>query len=78
MRRDTFLTALRRMCRVVPFEPFTVELVNRTRIVSRHPEAVRVEDDLAVFVEELTGAVQFFDADSVARLVSGAVPPKAG
>ncbi|MBA4063423.1 MAG: hypothetical protein C0501_06865 [Isosphaera sp.] len=77
MRRDAFLAALRRVCRVVPFKPFTVELVNRTRIVSRHPEAIRVEDGLAVYAEEVAGAYQYFDASSVARVVTGEVPPGA-
>ena len=73
MRRESFLEALKRMSRVAPFLPFTVELVNGTRIISRHPEAIRMEDDLAVYVEG-EGTTQLFDAASVARFVSQVIP----
>lgn len=73
MRRDSFLEALHRMSRATPFLPFTVELVNGARLVSRHPEAIRMEEDLAVYTEP-DGTTQLFDAASVARLVSQAIP----
>jgi uncharacterized alpha/beta hydrolase family protein len=76
MRRESFLDALRRMSGSTPFLPFTIELMNRTRIVSRHPEAIRMEGDLAVHVES-DGTVQLFDATSAARFVSQAIPPGA-
>jgi hypothetical protein len=64
------------MSRQVPFLPFTVELVNGIRIVSKHPEAIRMEEDLAVYTEP-DGTAQLFDALSVARFVSQAIPPGA-
>jgi hypothetical protein len=73
-RRETFLEALQRMSRVTPFLPFTVELVNGIRIVSRHPEAIRMEGDLAVYTEP-DGTAQLFDTSSVVRFVSQAIPP---
>jgi hypothetical protein len=76
MRRESFLEALMRMSSATPFLPFTVELVNGIRIVSKHPEAIRMEEDLAVFVEP-DDTVQLFDALSVARLVAQAIPPGA-
>ena len=76
MRRETFLEALHRMSRAVPFLPFTVELMNGIRIVSKHPEAIRMEEDLAVYVEP-DGTAQLFDAGSVARFVVQAIPPGA-
>ena len=76
MRRDTFLEAVRRMSRARPFEYFTVELVNGVRLISRHPEAIRMEEDLAVYVEP-DGTIQLFDATSVARLVTQVIPPGA-
>ncbi len=76
MRREPFLAALKRMSQAVPFRAFTVELLNGVRIVSKHPEAIRVEEDLAVFTEP-DGTVQLFDASSAARFVSQAIPPGA-
>jgi hypothetical protein len=76
VRKETFLEALHRMARATPFRPFTVELVNRARLIARHPEAIVVEQDLAVFTET-DGTTQLFDAASVARLVTQAIPPHA-
>lgn len=76
MRRETFLEALHRVSRAVPFLPFTVELMNGIRIVSKHPEAIRMEADLALYTEP-DGTAQLFDAGSVARFVAQAIPPGA-
>lgn len=51
MRRETFAEALGRFNAAVPFLPFTVELLNGVRLVARHPEAIVLHDDLAVYVE---------------------------
>jgi hypothetical protein len=64
------------MVRATPFRPFTVELVNRARLIARHPEAILMEEELAVFAEP-DGTTQLFDATSVARLVTQVIPPGA-
>jgi hypothetical protein len=51
-------------------------IFRRTRLASRHPEAIRMDDDLATFAEP-DGTVQLFDAASVARPVSLVIPPGA-
>lgn len=76
MRREPFLEALRRLSQADPFHFYTIELVNGERLIARHPEAVLVEEDLAIFTEP-DGTTQLFDASSVARLVSLVVPPGA-
>lgn len=73
MRRDTFERALRRLNQTAPFEPFTVELVTGVRLISRHPEAIVVRDDLATF-GETDGNAQYFDASCVARLATVVIP----
>lgn len=76
MRTATFREALGRFNAVQPFRPFTVELVTGLRLIARHPEAIILEGDLALHVE-IDETVQMFDAASVARLVSQAIPPGA-
>ena len=76
MRTATFEKALAQFSAVRPFEPFTVELVTGLRLISRHPEAIILEGDLAVYVE-IDFTVQLFDAASVARLVSRVIPRSA-
>lgn len=76
MRRDTFARALRLFNTARPFRPFTVELVNGARLISRHPEAMILHGDLAVFTE-LDRETEYFDATSAVRLVPYAIPPGA-
>lgn len=74
MRRDTFAEILGRFNSAQPFLPFTVELINRVRLVSTHPEAIIFwRGDLVVWVET-EDTNQYFDATSVARVVSVAIP----
>ena len=73
MRRETFEYALRRFSRAVPFEGFTVELVNLERLAGHHPEAFEISDDLVTHVER-DGTTHLFDASCVARLVSVVIP----
>jgi hypothetical protein len=76
LRRETFEQILRRFNSAEPFEPFTVELVNGIRLISRHPEAIILVGDLAVYVEP-DRTEQYFDASSVARIIDLIVPPGA-
>jgi hypothetical protein len=76
MRVDPFVVALRAYSLAVPFQRFTVELVNGERLIGYHPECFRMEDDLVWYVEP-DGTAQAFDASSVARLVSVVIPPGA-
>lgn len=76
MRRETFAYVLQRFNEMQPFESFTVELVNGVRLISRHPEAIILIGDLAVF-GELDDNTEYFDATSVVRVVPGEIPPGA-
>jgi hypothetical protein len=76
VRRDTFARALNAFNAVKPFRPFTVELVSGVRLIARHPEAIILLGDLAVFTE-LDDKEEYFDATSVVRLVPHAIPPGA-
>ena len=74
MRRDTFALILGRFNNAKPFENFTVELQNRLRGVSRHPEAITCwRGDLTLFVD-IDGANVYFDASCVVRVVDREVP----
>ena len=57
-----------------PFKPFTVEFFGGDRVVVRHPEALTVRDDAAMLIDP-DGVQQLFDAASVLRLHSIALPP---
>lgn len=73
MRRETFAEALGRFNATVPFRAFTVELLNGVRLATRHPEAVILYGDLAVYVET-DFTTQLFDASSVVRIIDLVVP----
>ena len=76
MRRETFEEALRRFSQAVPFQKYTIELMNGERLIGHHPEVFDLIGDLVVYVEP-DEVVQAFDASSVARFVSVVVPPGA-
>jgi hypothetical protein len=76
VRRDTFARALELFNTARPFRPFTVELVNGVRYISRHPELIILHGDLAMFTDS-DDETEYFDATSVARLVPHAIPPGA-
>jgi hypothetical protein len=76
VRRDTFARALELFDTAKPFQPFTVELVNGVRYVSRHPGVIILDGDLAAFTD-LDDKTEYFDATSVVRLVPHIIPPGA-
>jgi hypothetical protein len=76
MLAETFATALLAYLSAVPFQRYTIELLNRERLIGYHPECFRLEGDLVEYVEP-DGVAQAFDATSVARFVSVVVPPNA-
>ncbi len=73
MRRDTFARVLKLFDTAKPFQPFTVELVNGVRYISRHPGVIFLDGDLAGFTE-LDDRTEYFDATSVVRVVPIAIP----
>jgi hypothetical protein len=75
MRRETFVEALHRVERAVPFRRFTVELVSGERLIGYHPELFIVEEDLVSYEEE-DGTITYFDASCVARVVNVVVPSR--
>lgn len=70
MQTEAFERSLRAFSQRVPFEPFEVELVSRTRFTVDHPEALVFRGGLAVYIA-LDGTPTLFDHDGVSRL-SGA------
>ncbi len=76
MRRDTFAYVLKQLNDTKPFQPFTVELVNSVRYIARNPEVIILDGDLASF-GELDDATEYFDANSVVRVVPVIIPPGA-
>jgi hypothetical protein len=72
MRRETFAAALRQVNRAVPFQPYTIELMNGERLIGYHPELFVLEGDLVRYEE---GTVTtYFDASCVARVVDVVIP----
>jgi len=71
MREDVLADALYAYSHQTPFRPFTVELVNRVRLVA-HPEVFRIESGVVGYIAP-NGTVRMFDPSAVARLVSVAL-----
>lgn len=67
MRRATFATALRSFTNRRHFQPFVVELRTGFRLLVRHPEALVLRGDVAVFVRR-SFTHRLFDASSVNQL----------
>jgi hypothetical protein len=76
LRRDTFARVLTVFNTARPFLPFTAELVNGVRLISRHPEAMILRGDLVVFTD-VDNTSEYLDATSVVRLVPLPIPPGA-
>jgi hypothetical protein len=76
MESETFQRCLQAFLRRVPFQPFTVELVNGVRLRVEQPETVALNGGLAVHIAS-DGAPTFFDASGVADL-AGAVAGSLG
>lgn len=72
MREDVLADALYAYSHRTPFQPFTVELVNRVRLVAHHPEVFRIESGMVAYIGP-NGTVHMFDPSAVARLVSVAL-----
>lgn len=76
MKSETFETTLRSFSHIVPFQPFTVELVSGTRITVDHPEAMIIRGGVAVYVSH-TGAITILDHEGVSR-ISGLADTRSG
>ncbi len=68
MTADSFELALQIMRQRVPFQPFTIALVNGDRLEVDHLDALMVRESLAIFFAP--GKVpQLFDHEGVAQLI---------
>jgi hypothetical protein len=67
MRRDTFKVALRAFTKRRQFQPFVVELKTGFRLIVRHPEALMLRGDVAMFIRR-NRTHRLFDASSVNQL----------
>ena len=67
MNQETFDRALPSFARRSPFRPYVIELVSGERIVVRHPEAVAMHDEIAMF-RNPRGEFHLFDCSCVCRL----------
>ncbi len=67
MTKDNFESALRSFCRMVPFQPFLIELVSGERMTVTHPKAVFLHNDLVVFTSPRK-RYRLFDSSCVAEL----------
>jgi hypothetical protein len=71
MQTEALVTALRELTLAVPFKPFVVELTNGQTWLIDHPEAIRVENGVAIYVESgksSTSVTFLFDGHSVFRI----------
>ncbi len=68
MDRETFDSALLAFKRRVPFQPFTVSLVNGERVEVDHPDALVVRDGAALFAGP-GGVLAVFDYEGVAQVI---------
>lgn len=68
MDRGNFERSLRAFQRRVPFQPFTVALVNGDKIQVDHPEALVVRGGVAVFIDA-GGTPTLFDHQSVSQFI---------
>ncbi len=75
MLAEPFRSAIRLLRRRRPFEPYTVELLGRDRLVVTHPEALAVYGGMARYYEP-DGVERYFDSTSVVQVYSIAVPPR--
>jgi hypothetical protein len=67
MTPGNFERALQAFTHRKPFKTFLVELVSGERIQVRHPEAIRLEDGIAVFLAS-TRKFRLFDGESVSQV----------
>jgi hypothetical protein len=73
MTRDNFERVWRAFLRKQPFQPFTLELVNGSRLDINHPEVLRQQGDLIVYrstmgiqsVFECSGVLRFIEATGI-------------
>ena len=72
MERDNFDRSLRAFQRRVPFQTFTVSLINGDRLSIEHPEALIVRDGVAVYIAR-GGFPTLFDHESVSQLSAESV-----
>jgi hypothetical protein len=67
MRHATFVATLRALTNRRRFQPFVVELHTGFRLLVRHPEALTLRGDVAIFLRR-NGTHRLFDASSVNQL----------
>jgi hypothetical protein len=74
MTRKVFAAALRGFTRRHPFRPFLIEFTSGDRLLVTHPEAVRFEGDVLVYLSP-DRRYRLFDNESVCQLLD--LPPAA-
>ena len=68
MTPENFELSLQIMKGRIPFQPFTIALINGDRLEVDHPEALMVRESLAIFFAP--GRIpQLFDHEGVAQLI---------
>jgi hypothetical protein len=68
MTPSAFRSALTRVAKRRPFQPFVIEFVTGQQLTVRHPEAVEFGRILAAFISP-TRQVRLFDSFSVCQLL---------
>jgi hypothetical protein len=68
METERFEATLNAFMRRVPFQPFTVTLVNGDRFEVDHPKAVVVRDGVAIYVGP-GGVPVIFDHEGVSQFI---------
>ena len=69
MKQENFERAVHALIGRQPFRPFTIELVNASRIEVNHPEALTFQGELLV-CKSTSGAWSVFEWTGVVRLVT--------
>jgi hypothetical protein len=68
MTQKDFQKVLTAFCKRSPFRPFTLELLNGSRVEVNHPEALRQQGDLLIY-KSTSGIQSVFGYESVIRFI---------
>jgi hypothetical protein len=68
MTQENYERVLRAFFNIRPFRPFTLELVNGSRLDVNHPEVLRQHGDLIIYKSTM-GMQSVFECASVVRFI---------
>jgi hypothetical protein len=68
MKESALKIAVKVFCRRQPFRAFAVELKSGDRVIVKHPEALIMRGELAVYFNPKTG-YRLFDGDGVCQVL---------